>query len=307
MPRFELSKFCFLFPDMDPEQYDRLRDDIKENGVSSAIVLWHDPEQGKLVIVDGRHRDKACSELGIECPTREFKGTAVDVAKHVISLNLSRRHLNAGQIAMAWAKANGIVAVYRNPGGATGRPKGEAKGSAYEIVGKEIGVSPATVNRATHVLRESPEKAEEVLSGKKGLIQAVKEIRKEKDDKIIDSRESITDADDYEGVETPAAATPADKGEPTTYQKMLEWNRVVEDWAKAALQVGQNPPDGIDTKTLEIINAHLRSAASTMRAQKGHATCSYCDGEGCQKCNQLGWLNKVKHESVPPAKKRGAA
>ena len=40
MPRFELSKFCFLFPGMDPEQYDRLRDDIKENGVVIATGVY---------------------------------------------------------------------------------------------------------------------------------------------------------------------------------------------------------------------------------------------------------------------------
>lgn len=50
------------------------------------------------VLLDGRHRLKACQELGIEPATREYTGN--DPAGFVVSLNLHRRHLDEGQRGM---------------------------------------------------------------------------------------------------------------------------------------------------------------------------------------------------------------
>ena len=49
-----------LMPVMEDEEYAALLEDIREHGLLQPIVL-HD---GK--IVDGRHRYRACYELGIE-------------------------------------------------------------------------------------------------------------------------------------------------------------------------------------------------------------------------------------------------
>lgn len=335
MPRYEPSRFCYVFPDMDADQYEHFKESIKEFGVKNAVTLWNDPEKNELVIIDGRHRWRACEELGIECPTKIFDGDENDVAKFIRIENFERRQMNYGQIAAAFLKLRGITNIYRNQGREklTGRPVGAKTGSgdtsckmtttAYGAMAKEAGVSPATINRAARVEREDPELLDKIISGEKTLHEAHKEVKARQDARKpqpteIESRDLISETDEEtdeeaEAVEQPTPP-PAPKSrrqvdpdrEPTPYEKMQDWNAVVEDWAKAAIEVGNNPPDGIDQKTLEIINGHLRSAASTIRAQKGHAICSYCDGAGCVKCNQLGWLNKTKHESAPP-RKRGAA
>jgi hypothetical protein len=83
-----------LFPDMDIDEYAILKLDIRDNGLKVPILLW----QGQLI--DGRHRLKACQELGIEprfetvdCPEEELSGL-------VWSLNRVRRQLSHSQRAM---------------------------------------------------------------------------------------------------------------------------------------------------------------------------------------------------------------
>lgn len=81
-----------VFPDMTPDQYSLLKADIKENGLREPITL----HEGR--IVDGRHRNRACTELGIEPLTREWNGNG-SLVKFVFSLNGHRRHLTASQLA----------------------------------------------------------------------------------------------------------------------------------------------------------------------------------------------------------------
>jgi hypothetical protein len=58
-----------ILPDLLPQQYDDLRDSIAENGVDIPKVV--DQEGNTL---DGFHRQRACDELGIFCPSevRQF-------------------------------------------------------------------------------------------------------------------------------------------------------------------------------------------------------------------------------------------
>ncbi len=48
------------FPLMTKEEFQAFKQDIKENGQSESIVIWRN------ILVDGRHRWRACEELNIE-------------------------------------------------------------------------------------------------------------------------------------------------------------------------------------------------------------------------------------------------
>jgi hypothetical protein len=80
---------------------------------------------------------------------------------------------------------------------------------------------------------------------------------------------------------------------------MNEWNALLDDSAREAVAAGNNLPDGLDDTTLGIIRDQAKSVAATIRAQKGVAPCGYCRGEGCSKCNQLGWLSRSRHDACP--------
>lgn len=95
--------FAETFPMMDESsaEWRGLVEDIKANGLNRPIVLL----DGK--ILDGRNRERACKAAGVQPRYVEF--TKIDKKTNdpltfVVSENLHRRHLTAGQIG--WAVAN---------------------------------------------------------------------------------------------------------------------------------------------------------------------------------------------------------
>lgn len=76
-------------PEMNHSQFAELKEDIRANSLRDAITLL----DGK--ILDGRHRYRACVELGIDPVYEEFPGG--DPEAFVISRNLKRRHLTSDQ------------------------------------------------------------------------------------------------------------------------------------------------------------------------------------------------------------------
>ena len=81
-------------PDMDPKEFQELKEDIDKKGLKERIITYAG------MILDGRHRAKACVELGIpldyETNLEEFNEEADgDPRKYVISRNIMRRHLTA--------------------------------------------------------------------------------------------------------------------------------------------------------------------------------------------------------------------
>lgn len=91
---------ALLMPEMTELQYMALRDDIKARGLRTPIILAGDGR-----IADGRHRYKACRELGIEpnFVRSKYKSDA-DLAREVVSLNLKRRHLSESQEGLVSAR-----------------------------------------------------------------------------------------------------------------------------------------------------------------------------------------------------------
>ncbi|MGA7323865.1 MAG: hypothetical protein WBX25_05150 [Rhodomicrobium sp.] len=130
------------------EDYDRLLEDIKQNGLKQSIVLYKDQ------ILDGRNRYQVCLDNGLPMDFVEYTGS--DPLGHVISLNLTRRHLDASQRSLI---AGRIATLKR------GRP-GEnpsADGISVAQAAKVMSVGTASVERAKAVLK----------SGNPGLIAAV--------------------------------------------------------------------------------------------------------------------------------------
>ena len=96
MITIDFHPLCEMFPEMPDEDYQKLRDDIAGSGQLEPIVLFG----GK--ILDGRHRYRACIEIGIEPWVKEYDGPDSPV-DYVISVNLRRRHLTESQRAQIFA------------------------------------------------------------------------------------------------------------------------------------------------------------------------------------------------------------
>ncbi len=91
--KYEHHEAADAFPMMDAKRYKELKADIEANGLRVAITLCG----GK--ILDGRNRNKACEELGVEARCEIFTG---DPWAYVWSLNGQRRDLVAEQRYLIW-------------------------------------------------------------------------------------------------------------------------------------------------------------------------------------------------------------
>lgn len=89
-------EYANLFPMLQGEALDGLREDIRQHGVREPVVFLGS------AILDGRNRYMCARDLGIEYPRVEFAGD--DPLGFVISHNLHRRHLSESQRAAVAAK-----------------------------------------------------------------------------------------------------------------------------------------------------------------------------------------------------------
>ncbi len=162
---YELHPLCTLFPRITGAEFDSLVTDIGRHGLRDPIVL-HDG-----MVLDGGNRYRACMEAGVEPRFVNFGGD--DVVSFVLSANLHRRHLQAGQqaaivaLATDWGKAQRV-----------GNPQfGNVAGlqSVSDRAAKS-GASDRTQRMADKVARESPELAERVAHGEVSLPKAVDQI-----------------------------------------------------------------------------------------------------------------------------------
>jgi hypothetical protein len=131
-----------MFPMMADDELVELADDILANGLIHPIVI---DDSGLLI--DGRNRLKACEMADIDPTFTTYDGA--DPVAFILSANINRRNLTAGQRAMAMAM------VYPEPG-----ERGRGK------KGKEtLHFSKMRLSQARTILRHSPDAAQRILAG----------------------------------------------------------------------------------------------------------------------------------------------
>lgn len=91
----ELQEVQDLMP-MDGDDYERLKEDIRENGVRHPVICYH--EKGALYVLAGAHRLKAALQLGLSLvPVQTVEGERDEFSDFAIRENLARRHLTREQ------------------------------------------------------------------------------------------------------------------------------------------------------------------------------------------------------------------
>jgi N6-adenosine-specific RNA methylase IME4 len=112
-----------MLPELPPDDYRRLRDDIADNGVQVPIIV---DDAGN--ILDGRHRWLIAQELGVDCPVGEPVAGLADHEKRLLSVavNVKRRHLTGMQQTMLGKVIEPDIAERnrRRQSQAAGQPRG---------------------------------------------------------------------------------------------------------------------------------------------------------------------------------------
>lgn len=94
MSEIEWHPVAEIFPMLDEEELRELADDIQKNGLREPIKLWHG------MGLDGRNRLAACELIGFD-PVFEELPDDIEPIAYVLSLNVNRRHMSKGALAMA--------------------------------------------------------------------------------------------------------------------------------------------------------------------------------------------------------------
>lgn len=152
MAKVKIHPAAEMVPPMQPDEYDELKASIAQHGLVESILLH------KGQVLDGRHRQRACDELGIEPDYLrdddliEFGGCPY---KAVRELN-KRRNITASQKALMGARLEAEIAkeVKR------GRPKKGCNDAtisdgekAQQKAAKQTGTSARSVAKAKKVLQ----------------------------------------------------------------------------------------------------------------------------------------------------------
>ena len=181
-------EYSRLLPRMSEEEFAELKASIRAEGQHYPIIVNED-----LEVLDGHHRYRACTELGIEpdFEVRRFEDKLLE-KKFVIEANLRRRHLNNFQLvelAVPLLEIEKALAKKRQAaGGKEGRDlqlglapddaEHKLKAKATEVVAKKAGVSTRTFERGKKIIETASEDEKQKLrEGKASIAKVYGEIK----------------------------------------------------------------------------------------------------------------------------------
>jgi hypothetical protein len=159
--KYKPHPYAELFPLMTDTELEALTADIAAVGLRYSIVLY----QG--MVLDGRNRLAACAAAKVEPTFMEHEADDASALALVISLNVQRRDLTAGQRAMAAARALPLyekAAAERAKAGKTPGPD-RAGGRSRDGVAAQFKVGHNQVQWAKALLRDAPDLVAGVLVG----------------------------------------------------------------------------------------------------------------------------------------------
>ncbi len=167
---FPVSPIALIVPLMSTSDFSEHKEAVRKSGQRVKCVLIADDEIGieweggepgkKYAMLDGRHRERACIELGIKPEYRLFgtkKKDGESPTRFVIDMNLERRHLMTSQKIAA---ATNSLLHYQKE--AEARQKAGVKaedgtaGRAIDKAAAVAGVSPTSVAIAAAVKEADP-------------------------------------------------------------------------------------------------------------------------------------------------------
>ena len=195
MKVYEYHEIANIFPMMQDDEYERLKDDIAINGQLEPIVLY----EGK--VLDGRNRYKALCDIGLKTDFEEYQGD--QPLSYVISKNLHRRHLTASQRAIMATDIKPLLEVEakkrqeltRFGGGGNISTTESETGKSRDQAGDLFGVSGRYVSEAENIKEKEPELAEKVRSGDMTIAEAKKKAlkaeREKERHKLAESAKSL--------------------------------------------------------------------------------------------------------------------
>ena len=321
----EIDPLADLFPPMAEEEFARLKADIAAQGQLEPIWTY----RGR--VVDGRHRLRACRELGLEPVVRAYDGDG-PVLDFVVAKNLHRRHLTTTQRALVAAKimpefeAEARANMGRGGQGLADLPPAHSRdraaavvgvssrlvGSAAQILGRGVPELVAALERgqvkvsaaAAVATLDDAELAELVARGPKAIRARASELRRAEKATPEDGLSKL-DREWLKGL--PLWGQLTDRS--TFIREAMVWKRVqpLLDQVRLAFP-------GLDAESRELIidphKIHLVVHLLNLRPPEGWKVCFRCTGTGssddprdprCSWCRGEGFEITQRNWGEPPS------
>ena len=170
----EIHPACSLFPMMEGDEWQRFRNDIRDNGLNLESAIYFD-EKGR--VIDGRHRLRAVidllfvgdwpRELRELPPFKTMVGDDEAILSRVISDNLYRRHLSPSQ--KAWMAET--LCTGERGGDRGGRRYGSKQRAnlpfackPMEAVASEWGIGKTMIKKARNAKKQLAEMDDQTIA-----------------------------------------------------------------------------------------------------------------------------------------------
>jgi hypothetical protein len=194
-----------IYPEMQPEEFNRLREDIFVNGYDSKKPIWiYDNE-----IIDGWNRYRACLALNVTPPFKKFEGSDLDAIQFIVRSN-NRRDLNSSQRAAIAVDADDLITALRAEakqrslanlskrwdeqqleGELIPPPTNNEATKVRTQLAKAFQTNPRYVTDAARIKKQNPKAFEQIKKGTKVITQVKKEEKKERHKAKLDRQVTI--------------------------------------------------------------------------------------------------------------------
>ena len=183
------------FPLLKGAEFQQMVESIRDSGLRDAIVTW----RGR--VIDGRNRLRACEAAGVTPRFEEGDfASEHEVLRFIIDMNIVRRQLTAGQLAMLGEELRPGLEVEAKERQRLGQEKGrqtrhgknnlvssevvrnqnksdrKEPGNVNAQIGLAVGVGAGTVAVASKVKKSAPELVDKVISGEMSLNAAYRTV-----------------------------------------------------------------------------------------------------------------------------------
>ena len=283
-----------ILPDMSDEEYARLKESIAKNGVMEPVRFYEG------LIADGRHRHLAATELSVPYERDDVDLPDGDIVRYVLALNRDRRHLTVSQLAMVAVSAGEYYREQRVLQKKRSDAPWQMKhGKASKNLAKKLGIGSRMVERANQVKRSGSERLQDAVS--EGVISVhvaakLLDLGLEEQDQLVELGPQAIKA------AVKAKERGEGEGKPTlarlqsvyrrTYHAMREINAdLIEESKKQRAGVYLR-------KVLTRIRNDLKSANSILKQTEPAALCEECEGLGCKKCMEAGFITSLAHSKL---------
>jgi hypothetical protein len=189
---YKVHPLANLFPDLSKDEFEKLKRDIEAHGQLQPIIV--SGKDGDGIILDGRHRLRACKELGLVPKCANFaliveRSPHLTEADFIWSVNVLRRHLTADQraaIGLKWVDTMREAAKERQKAGlkkgdelpvradSPAREKSD-RHATRNALARSAQTTTHKIRQAETVSKKSSELIPKIAAGELKLKDAVKE------------------------------------------------------------------------------------------------------------------------------------